>query len=93
MSCTVNCCTQLRKITPNIGGIFDTIFIPFIEQGASTAAVDASAHSTSLTGAMANTLGELVDSIAALSRMEASITAFRAELIDQARQWSEVTPS
>ena len=65
----------------------------FIEQGASTAAVDASADATSLPGAMANTLGELVDSIAALSRMEASIAAFRAELIDQARQWSEVTES
>jgi len=43
-----------------------------------------------LAGAMANTLGELVDSIAALNRMEASIAAHKAALIDQARQWSEV---
>ena len=43
-----------------------------------------------LAGAMVNTLGELVDSIAALNRMEASIAAHKAALIDQARQWSEV---
>ena len=43
-----------------------------------------------LAGAMTNTLGELVDSIAALNRMEASIAAHKAALIDQARQWSEV---
>ena len=43
-----------------------------------------------LSAAMANTLGELVDSIAALDRMEASIAAHKAELIDQARQWSEI---
>lgn len=43
-----------------------------------------------LSGTMANTLGDLVDSIAALDRMEASIAAHKAELIDQARQWSEV---
>ena len=43
-----------------------------------------------LAGAMVITLGELVDSIAALNRMEASIAAHKAALIDQARQWSEV---
>lgn len=74
----------------------------FTEQGASPAA-DASSGATlldvtlpdvtSLPGAMANTLGDLVDSIAALDRMEASIAAFRAELVDQARRWSEVTQS
>ena len=40
---------------------------------------------------MANTLSELVDSIAAIARMEASPAAHKAELIDQARQWSEVS--
>ena len=44
-----------------------------------------------LAGAMANTLSDLVDSIAALDRMEASIAAHKAELIDQARRWSEVS--
>ena len=43
-----------------------------------------------IAGAMANTLGDLVDSIAALDRMQASIAAHKAELIDQARRWSEV---
>lgn len=41
-------------------------------------------------GTMNNTLGDLVDSIAALDRMEASIAAHKAELVDQARRWSEV---
>ena len=49
------------------------------------------APSASLHGAMANTLGDLIDSIAALDRMEASLAAYKAELIDQARRWSEVT--
>lgn len=44
-----------------------------------------------LSAAMADTFGELVDAIAATERMLASITAARAELIDQARQWSEIT--
>jgi hypothetical protein len=39
---------------------------------------------------MANTLGDLVDSIAALDRMESAIAAHKAELVDQARRWSEV---
>lgn len=43
-----------------------------------------------LVGALNNTLGDLVDSIAALDRMEASIAAHKAELIEQARRWSEV---
>ncbi len=49
------------------------------------------APTASLHGAMANTLGDLIDSIAALDRMEASLAAYKAELIDQARRWSEVT--
>lgn len=44
-----------------------------------------------LAAAMANTLSELVDGIAAIARMEASLAAHKSELIDQARQWSEVT--
>jgi hypothetical protein len=44
----------------------------------------------SLRGAMADTLGGLIDSIAHLERMEASIAAHKAELVDQARQWSEL---
>ena len=43
-----------------------------------------------LAAAMTNTLGDLIDSIAVLDRMEASIAAQKAELIDQARQWSEL---
>ncbi|MCC6856771.1 MAG: DUF222 domain-containing protein, partial [Microbacteriaceae bacterium] len=49
------------------------------------------APTASLHGAMANTLGDLIDGIAALDRMEASLAAYKAELIDQARRWSEVT--
>lgn len=44
-----------------------------------------------LSAAMADTFGELVDSIAATDRILASVSAARAELIDQARQWSEIT--
>ena len=47
-------------------------------------------ETTTLAGAMANTLGELVDSIAALDRMAAAIAAHKAELVEQARQWSVV---
>lgn len=43
-----------------------------------------------LTSISSHTLGELVDSIAALERMEASIAGFKAELIEQARVWSEL---
>ena len=83
----------------SVSGLFDTLFMQFVEQGTPPASVDASTGPTSrpgptsLPGAMANTLGDLVDSIAALDRMEASIAAFRAELVDQARRWSEVTQS
>lgn len=44
-----------------------------------------------LSAAMAETFGDLVDTIAATDRMLASVSAARAELIDQARQWSEIT--
>jgi hypothetical protein len=66
--------------------------------GASNSLVDASVSEASgaeqpprLSAAMADTFGELVDSIAATDRMLASVSAARAELIDQARQWSEIT--
>jgi len=57
--------------------------------------VDAAAQVTApaLPALMADTLSELIDGISALARMEASLTAMRAELIDQARQWSEVVES
>lgn len=57
-----------------------------VEQSADNAPALPSLH-----GAMANTLGDLIDSIAALDRMEASLAAYKAELIEQARRWSEVT--
>ena len=44
-----------------------------------------------LSAVMANTLDELVDAVAATDRMLATVSAWRAELIDQTRQWSEVT--
>lgn len=44
--------------------------------------IDVSSPGT-LAGAMSNTLGDLVESIAALGRMEASIAAYKAELIEQ----------
>ncbi len=43
----------------------------------------------SLTGAMNDTMAELLDAIVATDGMMASITAYRAQLIDQARSWSE----
>lgn len=49
------------------------------------------ASPSTLDVAMAHTLGDLVDSIAALDRMQAALAARKAELVDQARQWSEVT--
>jgi Domain of unknown function (DUF222) len=36
------------------------------------------------------TFGELIESVAASDRMLASVSAWRAQLIDQARQWSEL---
>ncbi|WP_323373919.1 DUF222 domain-containing protein [Microbacterium sp. STN6] len=45
----------------------------------------------SLNAVMADTLGDLVDGVAALDRMLANVSAMRAELIDQARQWSELS--
>ena len=59
--------------------------------GGAALATTALAPTASLHGAMANTLGDLIDGIAALDRMEASLAAYKAELIDQARRWSEVT--
>ncbi len=52
--------------------------------------VDQPAEHIALSGAMGNTLGDLIDSIAILDRMEASLAAHKAELIEQARRWSEV---
>ncbi|NYF10454.1 hypothetical protein HDC94_001610 [Leifsonia sp. AK011] len=51
----------------------------------------ATAAQTSLYGAMSNTLGAMVDSIEAVDRMINSLQARKLELVDQARQWSEVT--
>ena len=47
-------------------------------------------HAPTLNAVMANTLGDLIDSIAVLDRMQASLSALKAELIEQARQWSVV---
>jgi hypothetical protein len=47
----------------------------------------------SLNGAMSDTMGELLDAIVAADGMMASITAYRAQLIDQARSWSELSAS
>lgn len=41
--------------------------------------------------AMANTLSALIESIAGIERMQASLAAAKAELVEQARQWSIVT--
>lgn len=40
---------------------------------------------------MGSTLSELVESIAVLQRMSASLAAMTAQLVDQAREWSEAT--
>jgi len=50
----------------------------------------AAAASPSLYGSMADTLGGLIDGIAQLDRMQASLAAHKAELVDQARQWAEL---
>ncbi|MET4782235.1 DUF222 domain-containing protein [Glaciihabitans sp. UYNi722] len=44
-----------------------------------------------LSAAMADTFGDLLDAVAASDRVLASVSAARAELIDQARQWSELS--
>lgn len=44
-----------------------------------------------LSASMADTLGEIIDAIVATDQMLSSVAAYRAELIDQARQWSELT--
>ncbi|KQV04944.1 HNH endonuclease signature motif containing protein [Leifsonia sp. Root112D2] len=62
-----------------------------LQTTAGTAVSAAVAAPPRLSAVMADTLGELVDGIAALDSMLATVTAMRAELIDQARQWSEVT--
>ena len=48
------------------------------------------AASPSLHGTMADTLGGLIDGIAQLDRMQTSLAAHKAELVDQARQWAEL---
>lgn len=52
--------------------------------------LEGDADAASLPGAMNDTLGELVDAIVATDRMLATVSAWRAELVDQARQWSEL---
>lgn len=54
-----------------------------------TDAIDA----PTLPALMAQTLGDLVEGVAVLHRMQASIGARIAELVDQAREWSEVGES
>jgi hypothetical protein len=54
-------------------------------------AVDETETTPSLPALMANTLSNLVDSIAAVDRMIAALSAQRADLIEQARQWCEAT--
>jgi Domain of unknown function (DUF222) len=49
------------------------------------------AGGASLIGSMSDTMGELLDAIVAADGMMASITAYRAQLIEQARSWSELT--
>ena len=43
-----------------------------------------------LSAAINNTLGALLEEITAIDRIEASIAARKAQLIDQARQWAEI---
>src|SRR3990170_4474746 len=44
-----------------------------------------------LSAVMGDTLGAIVDGVAEMDRVIATASAWRAELVDQARQWSEVT--
>jgi Domain of unknown function (DUF222) len=48
-------------------------------------------HVPSLPVLMSGTLTDLIESIVGVERMLASLSGVRAELIDQARQWSEVS--
>ncbi|SOE57953.1 protein of unknown function [Salinibacterium xinjiangense] len=55
------------------------------------AAVSAPQAGDSLGGALSDTMAELIDAIVAADQMMASITAYRARLIDQARSLSELS--
>ena len=57
----------------------------------SAPATAAGSAGLSLHGAMSETLGSLVDNIESVQKMINSLEAYKVELIDQARQWSEVT--
>jgi len=76
----------------NVGGGWLSWSVKF---EAATEVMDSAmgAAGMSLHASMADTLGGLIDSIAQLGRMEASIAAHKAELVDQARQWSELMES
>lgn len=67
----------------NVGGLVETVFMEVIEKAAEP----------QLYAVMADTFGSLIENIVAIDRMEASLSAAKAELIDQARVWSEVTHS
>jgi Domain of unknown function (DUF222) len=50
----------------------------------------AAANAAARRDSLEHTFGELIESIAASDRMLASVAAWRARLIDDARQWSEI---
>lgn len=45
----------------------------------------------SRTAAHAETYGDLIDSVVEMDRLLATVAAWRAELVDQARLWNEAT--
>jgi hypothetical protein len=56
-----------------------------------TAAAAAAAAAPTLYATMSDTMHEVLDAIIATESMIASVSAYRARLIDLAREWSEVT--
>ena len=73
-------------LSMNLGGAFETLI------GSDSAVVETLAVSVTVPVgvAMAETLGGLVDAVAEVDRTLAKVSAWRAELIDQARRCSEL---
>jgi hypothetical protein len=64
----------------------------FIDQLVTTAdSVEPTPVSATVFGAMRDTLGGLIDSIAAIERLKSALDASQTEMIEQARQWAVVT--
>ncbi len=65
--------------------------VEFVDPAAASGAVGDAAAAQSIPLTMTETLGELIDCIVSTENMISSITAYRAQLIDEARRLAEMT--